>query len=179
MKNSTDVTAGEQEQQMDNDLHRLFMDKLSHLYSLEQQLTQALPKMIEAAQSADLKSALESHLGETEGHVSRLEEVADELGEELQTKTCRVTETLVAEASALIKQQAGKSSVDAAIIASAQMAEHLEIAAYGTVRAWAKQMGYEEAVDLLEATLDEEKAADETLTTIAKSSVNRAATAQQ
>jgi len=179
MKNSKGITADEQNQRRDNDLHRLFMDALSSLYSVEQQLVKALPKMIEAARSAVLKSALEVHLGETESHVSRLEEVADELGEELQTKACRVMEDLVAEAFVLIKQQSGKPSADAAIIAAAQKAEHLEIAAYGTVRAWAQQLGHEVAVDLLGATLDEEKAADETLTSIAKFSANRAAASHQ
>lgn len=162
---------------MDNNLHRLFMDALSNLYSIEQQLAKVLLKMIEAAQAPELKSALESHLGETEIHVSRLEQVTDGLGEELQTRSCLVTEALIAEVSTLINEQSDKASVDAAIIAAAQMAEHLEISAYGTVRAWAKQMGYEEAVELLEATLDEEKAVDETLTSIAKSSANPVAAA--
>lgn len=160
---------------MDNDLHELFIDELSDLHSAEKQLTKALPKMIKAAQGEELKKALQSHLTETEGHVERLEEVFESLGEKMKRKTCAAMEGLVKEASELLQEQKGKSSLDAAIIAAGQKAEHYEIASYGTVRAWAEQMGHDEAVDLLQATLDEEKAADEKLTEIAQSSANETA----
>jgi ferritin-like metal-binding protein YciE len=160
---------------MDNDLHELFLDELSDLYSAEKQLTKALPKMLKAAQSEELKSAIESHLTETEGHVDRLEQVFNALGEKIKRKTCAAMEGIVEEASELLQEQKGKSSLDAAIIAAAQKVEHYEIASYGTVRAWAEQMGHNEAVELLKATLDEESAADEKLTEIAESLANETA----
>ena len=144
---------------MDNDLHELFLDELADLYSAEKQLTKALPKMIKAVQSEELKTAIEEHLAETEGHVQRLEEAAKSLGETLKRKTCAAMEGLIEEASELLEEQKGKSSLDAAIIAAAQKVEHYEIASYGTVRAWAEQMGHDEAVSLLKETLDEERAA--------------------
>lgn len=131
--------------------------------------------MLKAAQSEELKSALEAHLKETEGHVDRLEEVFQTLGEKLKRKTCAAMEGLVEEASELLQEQKGKSSLDAAIIAAGQKVEHYEIASYGTVRAWAAQMGHDEAVELLQATLDEESAADEKLTEIAESLANEKA----
>jgi len=177
MKNNSRNTDENENQtgQMDNDLHELFLDELSDLYSAEKQLTKALPKMIKAAQAEELKSALEQHLGETEGHVTRLEEVAKSLGETLKRKTCAAMEGLVKEASELLAEQKGKSSLDAAIIAAGQKVEHYEIASYGTVRAWAEQMGHDDAVELLQETLDEESAADEKLTEIAESLANDSA----
>lgn len=160
---------------MDNDLHELFLDELSDLHSAEKQLTKALPKMFKAAQSDELKSAIESHLEETEGHVDRLEKVFQSLDEKLKRKTCAAMEGLVEEASELLQEQKGKSSLDAAVIAAAQKVEHYEIASYGTVHAWALQMGHEEAAGLLKATLEEESAADEKLSEIAESLANETA----
>ena len=177
MKKSTSNSGLESEnsESMDNDLHELFLDELSDLYSAEKQLTKALPKMLKAAQSDELKSAIEAHLKETEGHVGRLEQIFQSLGEKIKRKTCAAMEGLVEEASELLQEQKGKSSLDAAIIAAAQKVEHYEIASYGTVRAWAEQMGHEDAVELLKATLDEERAADEKLTEIAASLANESA----
>jgi len=163
---------GDNSETMDNDLHELFLDELSDLYSAEKQLTKALPRMLKAAQSDELKTAIESHLQETEGHVDRLEDVFQSLGGKIKRKTCAAIEGLVKEASELLQEQKGKSSLDAAIIAAAQKVEHYEIASYGTVRAWAEQMGHDQAVELLKATLDEESAADEKLTEIAESLAN-------
>ena len=181
MKRSTSINVendnNDNSEEMNNDLHELFLDELSDLYSAEKQLTKALPKMLKAAQSDELKSAIESHLEETEGHVDRLEKVFQSLDEKSKRKTCAAMEGLVKEASELLQEQKGKSSLDAAIIAAAQKVEHYEIASYGTVIAWAQQMGHEEAAKLLKATLDEENAADEKLTEIAESSTN--ATAKQ
>lgn len=166
----------ETEKNLENDLHELFLDELSDLHNAEQQLVKALPKMHKAALADDLKAAIESHLAETEGHVDRLDEVFQSLGEKPKRKTCAAMKGIIEEASELLKEQKGKTSLDAAIIAAAQKAEHYEIASYGTVRAWAQQMGHEEAVSLLEATLNEERAADEKLTEIAESLANEEAT---
>jgi ferritin-like metal-binding protein YciE len=177
MKNnpSTSKKTENQSEQMDNDLHELFLDELSDLYSAEKQLTKALPKMIKAAQSEELKNAIEQHLMETQGHVTRLEKVAKSLNENLKRKTCAAMEGLLEEASEILEEQKGKSSIDAAIIAAGQKVEHYEIASYGTVRAWAEQMGHDDAVELLKETLDEETAADEKLTEIAESLANETA----
>jgi ferritin-like metal-binding protein YciE len=173
--NKSDYYNSDNSESMDNDLHELFLDELSDLYCAEKLLTKALPKMFRAAHSDELKSAIESHLKETEGHVDRLEEIFQALGEKINRKTCTAMEGLVKEASELLQEQKGKSSLDAAIIAAAQKVEHYEIASYGTVRSWAEQMGHEEAVELLKATLDEESAAAEKLTEIAESLANETA----
>ena len=177
MKNSisNNPSTDNDKESLNNDLHELFLDELSDLYSAEKQLTKALPKMLKAAQSEELKSAIESHLKETEGHVERLESVFQSLNEKVKRKTCAAMEGLVEEASELLQEQKGKASLDAAIIAAAQKVEHYEIASYGTVRAWAEQMGHDDAVELLNATLDEESAADEKLTEIAQSLANETA----
>jgi ferritin-like metal-binding protein YciE len=128
--------------------------------------------MIKAANSDELRAAIESHLAETEGHVTRLEKVAESLGEKLKKKKCAAMEGILEEASELLEEQKDKSSLDAAIIAAGQKVEHNEIVSYGTVRAWAEQMGHEEAMELLQETLDEESAADEKLTAIAETVAN-------
>jgi ferritin-like metal-binding protein YciE len=175
MKNNTKTSTENNEsenEEMNQDLHELFLDELSDLHNAEKQLTKALPKMIKAANSDELRSAIEAHLAETEGHVTRLEAVAESLGEKLKKKKCAAMEGILEEASELLQEQKGKSSLDAAIIAAGQKVEHYEIASYGTVRAWAEQMGHTEAVELLQETLDEESAADEKLTAIAETLAN-------
>lgn len=159
-------------QSMDQDLHELFLDELADLLNAETQLTKALPKMAKAAQSDELREAINSHLEETEGHVERLKEVFESVDEKAKSKTCQAMKGLIEEATELMRELKGKSSIDAGIIAAAQKVEHYEIASYGTVRAWAEQMGHSEAVDLLEQTLEEEKAADEKLTEIGESVAN-------
>ncbi len=173
--NKTNSYNSDNAETTDDDLHELFLDELSDLYSAEKLLTKALPKMIKAADSDKLKSAIESHLKETEGHVDRLEQVFQALDEKIKRKTCAAMEGLVKEASELLQEQKGKSSLDAAIIAAAQKVEHYEIASYGTVRSWAEQMGHDDAVQLLKATLEEESAADQKLTEIAESMANETA----
>ena len=164
---------GEQEEdEMNSELHELFLDELADLLNAETQLTKALPKMVKAAQSEELSDAINSHLNETEGHVERLKQVFDLLAEKPKSKTCQAMKGLLEEGSELLQELKGKCTIDAGIIAAGQKVEHYEIASYGTVRAWAQQMGYDEAVDLLGETLDEEKAADEKLTEIAEKSVN-------
>src|ERR1700742_130781 len=122
MKKSTSNNGLESEnsESMDNDLHELFLDELSDLYSAEKQLTKALPQMLKAAQSEELKTAMESHLKETEGHVDRLEQIFQTLGEKIKRKTCAAMEGLIKEASELLQEQKGKSSLDAAISAASQ-----------------------------------------------------------
>jgi len=157
---------------MDSELHQLFLDELADLLNAETQLTKALPKMAKAAQSEELREAINSHLQETEGHVDRLKQVFESLDEKPKSKTCKAMKGLVEEGSDLLQELKGKSSIDAGIIAAAQKVEHYEIASYGTVVAWAEQMGHDETAKLLEETLDEEKAADEKLTEVAESVAN-------
>ena len=168
----------ESESGMDNDLHELFLDELADLYSAEQQLTKALPKMAKAAQSDEMREALEQHLEETEEHLSRLEQVAESLDETLKKKTCKAMKGLVEEADEIVKEQKDSSALDAGIIAACQKVEHYEIASYGTVCAWAEQMGHDEALKLLRQTEEEESAADEKLTEIAENIANERAQAE-
>jgi ferritin-like metal-binding protein YciE len=167
--------AGNQDSNMNNALHELFLEELADVYNAEQQLTKALPKMAKTAESDELREAFEAHLEETRQHASRLEEVAEKLGEALKRKTCAAMKGLIEEANDIIKEQEDSSALDAALIAAAQKVEHYEIASYGTLVAWSQQMGHDEATQLLEETLDEEKAADEKLTSVAESIANQKA----
>ncbi len=159
---------------MDSDLHELFLNELADILSAEQQLTKALPKMAEAANSRELKAAFETHLAETENQITRLEQVFASLDEPVKTKECKAMKGLLKEGKDLMEEMADSSALDAALIASAQKVEHYEIASYGTVSTWAEMMGHEDAVELLEATLEEERAADEKLSAIAEGSANEA-----
>jgi ferritin-like metal-binding protein YciE len=158
---------------MSEDMHDLFLDELADLYSAEKQLTRVLPKLAEAARSQELKTAIASHLQEAQQHMRRLEQAAESLDEELPDKNCPAMEGLIKEASELLAEQKGKSTLDAAIIAAAQKVEHHQIASYGTVRAWAEQMGHNDAAQWLQKALDEESAADERLSEIAMTSANQ------
>lgn len=171
MNNETDSEG----QEMDNELHSLFLDELADLLNAETQLTKALPKMAKAAQSEELTEAFQSHLEETENHITRLKEVFESLEEKVKSKTCKAMKGLVEEGSELMQELKGSSALDAGLIAAAQKVEHYEIASYGSVRAWAEQMGHSEAVKLLDETLEEEKAADEKLTEIAEELANQKA----
>ncbi len=159
--------------EMDTDLHELFLDELADILSAEQQLLKALPKMAKAAQSEELADAFNSHLEETREHASRMEQVFESLGEKAESKTCKAMKGLLEEGEELMKEEKDSSALDAALIAAAQKVEHYEIASYGTVIAWATQMGHEDAAEILRQTLDEEKAADEKLTSIAESQANQ------
>jgi ferritin-like metal-binding protein YciE len=156
----------------DSELQELFLDELADLLSAETQLTKALPKMAKAAEAEELAEAFRSHLTETEGHVNRLKEVFESLGEKAKSKTCKAMKGLIEEGSELMQELKGKKTMDAGLVAAAQKVEHYEIASYGTVIAWARQMGHDGAVSLLEETIGEEKAADEKLTEIADSVAN-------
>jgi len=160
---------------MDTELHKLFLDELADVYSAEQQLTKALPKLAKAAQSDELREALEQHLEETEEHVSRLEQVAESLDETLKRKTCKAMQGLIAEGDDIVKEQKNSTALDAGIIAACQKVEHYEIASYGTLCAWAEVMGHDEALKLLRQTEEEEVSADETLTEVAENVANQRA----
>lgn len=154
------------------DLNELFLHELKDVYDAEHQLLKALPKMAKAATAPELKKAFENHLLETEQHVARLESVFEACGETPDRETCAGMKGLVAEGEKLMKEDIEPDALDAALIGAAQRVEHYEMAAYGTLISWAGTAGVEGAAELLEATLDEEKAADRKLTTIAESTVN-------
>ncbi len=158
-----------------NTLHDAFLDELRDMYHAEKQLTNALPKLAKKATSPDLSQAFRSHLAETENHVTRLEQVFAELGETAKAKTCDGMKGIIDEANEMLRESYDDQTMDAVLIASAQRAEHYEIAAYGTLVTWARTMEHDSAADLLQQNLDEEKAADEKLTDIAESGVNEQA----
>lgn len=150
-------------------LKELLVDELKDLYSAENQLTKALPKVAKNASDPQLKKAIEHHLKETEGHVERLEQIFEHLGEKPGGKTCEGMKGLVSEADERIRNGGEPAALDAGLIADAQRVEHYEISAYGSARTFANLLGEKEIVRLLEQTLKEEKAADEKLTSIAES----------
>ena len=149
--------------------------ELKDLYSAEKQLVEALPDIIAAATSKQLSDAVSEHLEETRGHVKRLEEVFQSIGMEPESEHCDGMEGLISEGSEVAEAGGDGDARDAALIGAAQRVEHYEIAAYGTARTIAKQLGHTDAAKLLADTLEEESAADEKLTKIAESSVNAAA----
>jgi ferritin-like metal-binding protein YciE len=153
-------------------LLELLVEQLHDLYDAEQRLTKALPKMAKAASSPQLKAAFKKHLTETEGHVTRLEQAFKSLDEKVSKKTCKAMQGLVAEGEDTIEEDAEPEVKDAALIAAAQRVEHYEIAAYGTVSAYAKLLERKDILKLLQATLAEEKATDLALTELAESTIN-------
>ncbi|HVK15382.1 MAG TPA: ferritin-like domain-containing protein [Fimbriiglobus sp.] len=153
-------------------LKDMFVDLLQDAYSAETQLTKALPKMARAADNAQLKAGFEQHLRETEQQVRRLEQVARACDCELDGNTCEAMEGLIEEGEEIIAMSAEPDARDAGLIASAQKVEHYEIATYGTLCAWADQLGMTDAKNILGQTLNEEKATDEKLTRLAESMVN-------
>jgi YD repeat-containing protein len=153
-------------------LEDLYMDLLKDLYSAEKQLVKALPKMAKNAQSPDLQRAFQEHLRQTEGQVERIERIFSDLDGSPRGKKCVGMEGLIEEGNELLKEDAEPDVLDAGLIAAAQKVEHYEIASYGTARAWAQRLGYDQAARLLEQTLEEESLANEKLTRIAESHVN-------
>jgi ferritin-like metal-binding protein YciE len=149
-------------------LEDLYVDELRDLYSAENQLVKALPKMAKAANSEDLKAGFEEHLKQTEGHVERLEKIFDELDKSPKGKKCKAMEGLVEEGSEVIEEEMTPEVKDAALIAAGQRVEHYEMAGYGTVRTYAELLGYSEAAELLQSTLDEEGDTNKKLTKLAK-----------
>ena len=150
----------------------LFEDMLKDIYWAEKALVKALPKMAKKATSEDLVQALELHLGETEGHVERCEQIFELMGKTAKAKKCEAMDGLIREAQEIMESTEEGVVRDAGIIAAGQKVEHYEIASYGTMCAFARVLGEDEIVDLLELTLNEEKLADEKLTEVAESSIN-------
>lgn len=158
-------------------LHKLFIDELKDTLHAERQLLKALPRMAKAATSPDLKKAFEAHLAETEEHVARIEEAFGLLDEPVKTKVCAGMKGIIEEGADLIKEEDKGVALDAGLIAGGQRAEHYEMAAYGTLVAWANALGHDDVAELLATTLEEEKAADKKLTSLAEAGINAAATA--
>lgn len=148
-------------------LHNVFLDELADMYDAEKQITEALPAMIKAADSAELKEALRTHLQETETQLERLEEVFASMGEKAKGRLCYGIKGILKEGEKMVMEQKGTDALNDVIIAGAQKVEHYEIATYGTLLAWAEQLGHSEVIQLLEENLGEERAADKKLTSIA------------
>jgi ferritin-like metal-binding protein YciE len=156
-------------------LDDLFYETLKDIYYAERQIAKALPKMARAAQDDKLKTAFQAHKEETEGQIDRLKQVFELIGKRAQGKTCDAIEGIISEAEEIMDEFKGTAALDAGLLAAAQAVEHYEISRYGTLRAWAKQLGLKDAVSLLEETLAEESKTDELLTGLAESAVNSAA----
>ena len=156
-------------------LEDLFHDTLKDIYFAEKKILTALPKMAKAAQSDELRAAFEKHHAETEGQVERLEQVFGLIGKKAQGKTCDAIVGIVEEGQEVMKEYKWSPALDAGLLAGAQAVEHYEISRYGTLKTWADELGLRDAVRLLDATLQEEKKTDATLTRIAESVVNKEA----
>lgn len=153
-------------------LRDLYVSEIKDLYDAENQIIKALPKMIEVTSSDELRSAFQEHLHATQQQVDRLERVFGLLGEKPKARKCDGMRGIISEGEDVLDANAGPAILDAALIASAQRVEHYEIAAYGTVCAYAKQLGFDDQLELLHETLEEEKEADERLTQIAEDVIN-------
>lgn len=153
-----------------NTLHDLFINQLRDLYDAENQIVAALPRMSSAASSADLRQAFQTHLEQSQGHLRRLEDVFDDLGQHPMGEHCPAMEGLIREGEEIIMSSGDPSVKDAALIAAAQRVEHYEMAGYGAVRTYAKELGYKDAESLLQKTLNEEGEADKLLTKLAEGS---------
>ena len=158
-------------------LRNLFHDTLKDIYFAEKKILTTLPKMAKVARSEDLRAAFDKHHRETEGHVERLEEVFQLLEKKPQGKTCDAIVGITEEGAEIIKEYKGSPALDAGLVSAAQAVEHYEIARYGTLKQWAQQLGMQDAVRLLDQTLQEEKKTDVALTSLAEAAVNLAAAA--
>lgn len=156
-------------------LDDLFLDTLKDIYYAEKQILKTLPKMAKAAQSPDLKKAFEMHRDETEGHVERLTEVFELIGKAPRGKTCDAILGIIEEGKAIIEEFEGSPALDAGLVAAAQAVEHYEMARYGTLKAWAQQLGLKDAVTLLDQTLGEETKTDKLLSQLGVASTNKKA----
>ena len=153
-------------------LQDLFVEQLKDIYSAENQLIKALPKMAKAASDPNLQSAFTEHLEQTKGHAQRLEQIFEKLGASPRGKKCKAMEGLIEEGKETMEEEGEPTVLDAGLIAAAQRVEHYEIAAYGTVRSYAKTLGDDEAAELLQQTLDEEGETDKKLTGLAERLIN-------
>ena len=156
-------------------LHDAFIDELRDTYDAEKQLTKALPKLAKASSNPKLRQAFESHLEETQGQIARLEQVFESLDEKVRGKHCDGIAGIIEEGKSIMEEDFDETTMDACLIAAGQRAEHYEMAAYGTLVAWAQAMGHTEAAKLLQQTLDEEKAADKKLSGLAEGGINQSA----
>jgi ferritin-like metal-binding protein YciE len=156
-------------------LHDLFHETLKDIYYAEKKILTSLPKMAKAAQSSDLRAAFEKHERETEGQVERLEQVFALIEEPARGKTCDAINGIINESKEIMTEFKGSPALDAGLLASAQAVEHYEIARYGTLKNWAGELGLEQAVELLDETLQEEKKTDEALTELSQSGINQQA----
>jgi ferritin-like metal-binding protein YciE len=163
----------------DKELKDLFLDTLKDIYFAEKKILSALPKMAKAAQSPKLKAAFEKHLTETDGQIDRLEQVFNSIGETAKGKTCDAILGILEEGKEVMGEYKGMPALDAGLLAAAQAVEHYEISRYGTLKTWANELGYKDALKLLDATLKEEKNTDSTLSQLAESEVNRHAETAQ
>ena len=156
-------------------LDDLFLDTLKDIYYAEKQILKTLPKMAKAAKAPELKKAFETHRDETEGHVERLTEVFELIGKAPRGKTCDAILGIIEEGKAIIEEFEGSPALDAGLVAAAQAVEHYEMARYGTLKAWAQQLGHKEAVALLDQTLTEETETDKLLSQLGVASTNKRA----
>ena len=156
-------------------LHDAFIDELRDTYDAEKQLTKALTKLAKAASNPKLRQAFESHLEETQGQIERLEQVFESLDEKVRGKHCDGIAGIIEEGKSIMEEDFDDTTMDACLIAAGQRAEHYEMAAYGTLVAWAQAMGHTEAAKLLRQTLEEEKAADKKLSGLAEGGINQSA----
>jgi len=160
---------------MKKTLEDLFLDSVADMYYAENQLVKALPKVAKAATDDTLRETIERHLIETEGHARKLEEVFEQFGAKPQSKKCPAIMGIIKETEDIISDNKRSATIDAAIIYAAQKIEHYEIASYGTLRAWARYLGHDNAIDLIDDILDQEKNADQRLTELAETQCNEAA----
>lgn len=156
-------------------LEQLFLEELADIYDAENRLTRALPKMVKLSTNEELREAFENHLEETKNHVSRVEEAFKAFGLKAKAKKCEAIVGLLKEAEEIASSNKGCMTLNAALISAAQKVEHYEIASYGCLAEWASQLGNKEAAELLEQTLQEEKGADKTLTSLARMRCNESA----
>lgn len=156
-------------------LNDLFLDTLKDIYYAEKQILKTLPKMAKAASSAELKAGFEQHAEETEGQIERLEQVFELIGKPARGKTCDAILGIIEEGKEIMTEYKGTSALDAGLASSAQAVEHYEIARYGTLKSWAQQLGLNDAVTLLDQTLQEEIATDQKLTQLAEANANKKA----
>jgi len=160
---------------MTGGLHDAFVDELRDAYDAEKQLVKGLAKLAKASSSDELREAFEEHLEQTRGHVAKLEQVFGSLDEKVRGKHCEGIAGIIKEAQSIMGEDFDDQTMDASLIAAGQRSEHYEMAAYGTLAAWAKVMGHSEAADLLDEILEEEKAAVEKLSALAESGINQQA----
>lgn len=150
----------------------LFLDTLKDIYYAEKQILRTLPKMARAADSAELKSAFETHRDQTQGQIERLDQIFEILGKRAQGKTCEAILGIIEEGKEIMEEYEGSPALDAGLLSSAQAVEHYEITRYGTLKAWAEKLGMQDAATLLDQSLTEEKQTDALLSQIAESAVN-------